>query len=82
MADEQINESIKDATEALIAPSIAIGMFLRQAFCVLVQQSGIDRNALLEDLKTLTPENDEDSIFKIAYDVYKEKFITSIDELP
>ena len=82
MTDDQNKELIEEFTKLLIMPTAAIGVFLRQAFCVLVQQSGIDRKALLDGLRSLNPEHDEGSTFQETYDVYKEKFIKNIDELP
>jgi len=82
MTDDQNKELIEEFTKLFILPTAAIGVFLRQAFCVLAQQPCIDRKALLDGLRSLKPEHDEGGTFQETYDVYKGKFIKSIDELP
>ncbi len=81
MTDEEINESIKRAAETFLHSSSAMATFLRDAFCLLAQQPGIDRQALLDGLRSLKPTDDEDVLFQATYKLHKASLLEQIELL-
>ncbi len=81
MTDDEINESIKRATETFLHSSSAMATFLRDAFCLLAQQPGIDRQALLDGLRSLKPTDDEEVLFQATYKLHKAQLLEQIELL-
>jgi hypothetical protein len=81
LTDEEIKESIKRATETCIESSSAMAMLLRDAFCVLAEQPGVDRQAVLDGLRSLTPVDDESVLFQATYKFHKARLLEKIEVL-
>ncbi len=78
MTDEEINLSIKKATETCLQSSSAMAALLRDAFCLLAQQPCIPRQALLDGLRSLNPTDDEGVLFQATYNLQKAKLLEQI----
>lgn len=81
MTDEEINESIKRAMETCIQSSSAMAVLLRDAFCVLAQQPGFERQAVLDGLRSLKTTDDEDVLFQATYNLHKARLLEQIELL-
>ena len=79
MTDEEIIESIKRVTETCLQSSSAMAMFLRDAFCVLAKQPGIDRQTLLDGLRSLNLTGEESVLFQATYKLHKAKLLEQIE---
>lgn len=81
MTDEEINESIKRATETCLQSSAAMANLFRDALCVLAKQPGIDRQELLDGLRSLKPTDDEGFLYQATYQLHRAKLLEQIELL-
>ena len=80
MTDQDLNEPFKTITETSVAASTAMSEFLSHAFCVLAQQPCIDRDKLLEGLRSLSPTRG-DNLFQNIYNIQKTKILDRLEGL-
>jgi hypothetical protein len=73
----------KVTAEESVKASSAMFMVLRHAFSVLAQQPCIDRNLLLDGLRSLSPDKgkDKDASFRTNYEACRDKLLAQIEGL-
>lgn len=79
MTDEEINDAVKSVTETCLKSSSAMAALLQDAFCLLAQQPCIDRQVLLDGLRSLKREDDQSVMFQATYNLHKAKLLEQIE---
>ncbi len=76
MTDEEIREGLEACAHAVSATQ----SFFSQAFCVLAEQSGIDLQSLVNGIRPLNSQNEEETS-QIVYTALKNHLLRDLEVL-